>query len=152
EAVTRLGAREVRVLPPPLPDPLVRSRTPEQVREELALPPDGPIVLAAGRLHPDTRLDVLVEAAARWRGRDPRPQVVLVGVGPAYRPLVAQATVARAPVTFAGARALAAEAVADPTVTAAGRTAPGADRAGAAGSQGPSAPFAVDGEQPAGGV
>jgi glycosyltransferase involved in cell wall biosynthesis len=106
EAVTRLGARSVRVLPPPLPDPLVGQRTPEQVREELALPPEGPIVLAAGRLHPDTRLDVLVEAAARWRTRTPRPQVVLVGVGPAYRPLVAQATVARAPVTFAGDRVL----------------------------------------------
>jgi glycosyltransferase involved in cell wall biosynthesis len=106
EAVTRLGACDVRVLPPPLPDPVVGLRTPVQVREELALSPDGPIVLAAGRLHPDTRLDVLVEAAARWRPRDPRPQVVLVGVGPAYRPLVAQATVARAPVTFAGERVL----------------------------------------------
>jgi len=145
EAVTRLGARSVRVLPPPLPDPLVGQRTPEQVREELALPPDGPIVLAAGRLHPDTRLDVLVEAAARWRTRTPRPQVVLVGVGPAYRPLVAQATVARAPVTFAGDRVLleastdvgervagervaGERAAAERTVTAAGRAAAAADR------------------------
>ncbi|MBX6750759.1 MAG: glycosyltransferase, partial [Micromonosporaceae bacterium] len=142
EAVARLGAREVRVIPPPLPDPLVAQRTPEQVREELALSPDGPIVLAVGPLHPDTRFDVLVEAAARWRTRDPRPQVVLVGVGPAYRPLVAQATVARAPVTFAGDRAWPAEAATDVTaaevpadisaaerrVTGSGRTVTVADR------------------------
>lgn len=166
--VTQLGVREVRVLPPPLPNPLVGQRTPEQVREELALSPDGPIVLAAGRLHPDTRLDVLVEAAARWRPRHPRPQVVLVGVGPAYRPLVAQATVARAPVTFAGDRVLveasaerpaadgraAAGPVTDRTagesgdvVTITGRSRRGAD--GAAGrGEGPVTPYAVEGEQP----
>jgi glycosyltransferase involved in cell wall biosynthesis len=104
EAATRLGAREVRFAPPPLPDPPRDLRGPELVREELALPLDHPIVLAAAPLHPDTRLDVLVEAAARWRRRAPQPQVVLAGVGPAYRALVGQATVARAPVTFAGDR------------------------------------------------
>lgn len=140
EAVTRLGAREVRVVAPPLPDPLVARRTPEQVREELALSPDGPIVLAVGRLHPDTRFDVLVEAAARWRPRQPRPQVVLVGVGPAYRPLVAQATVARAPVTFAGDRAWPAPDAAD--IPAGERTVT------ATGAAEPSAPFAVEGAQP----
>ena len=174
EAVSPLGAREVRVVPPPVPDPLVARRTPEQVREELALSPDGPIVLAAGRLHPDTRLDVLVEAAARWRPRHPRPQVVLVGVGPAYRPLVAQATVARAPVIFAGARAWptgAADgtgpegAATERTATASSRTVTVADRpvmtaertvavtertnpGPDAGEGEPAAPFAVTGEQP----
>jgi glycosyltransferase involved in cell wall biosynthesis len=101
---TALGGREVRLVRPPVPDPATVERTPEQVREELALHSDGPIVLAASRLQPETRLDVLVDASARWRRRDPEPQVVLVGVGPAYRTLVAQAMVARAPVTFAGDR------------------------------------------------
>lgn len=105
-AAAGFGAREVRLVVPPLPDPLAAGRTPEQVREELALAPDGPIVLAVARLHPGTRLDVLVSAAQRWRRREREPQVVLVGVGPAYRALVAQATVARAPVTFAGDRAV----------------------------------------------
>ncbi len=101
----RLGARDVRQAPlvlPPLPP---ATRTPAELREELALDPDAPLILARGRLHPDSRHDVLVAAAARWRYRRPVPEVVLAGVGPAYRDLAAQAVVARAPVTFAGERA-----------------------------------------------
>jgi glycosyltransferase involved in cell wall biosynthesis len=101
----RLGARDVRQAPlvlPPLPP---ATRTPVELREELALDPDAPLILARGRLHPDSRHDVLVAAAARWRYRRPVPEVVLAGIGPAYRDLAAQAVVARAPVTFAGERA-----------------------------------------------
>jgi glycosyltransferase involved in cell wall biosynthesis len=108
QAATSLGAGQVRHTPPVRPEPSPAVRTPEQVREELALPA-GPIVLAHGRLLDQTRLDVLVDAAAGWRRTDAAaqapPQVVLVGVGPAYRNLVARAMVARAPVTFAGDRA-----------------------------------------------
>ena len=98
----RLGARDVRPAPLLLADPVPSTRTPAEVREELALDSDGPLILATGRLHPSSRLDVLVAAAARWRYRQPVPQVVIAGVGPAYRELAAQAVVARAPVTFAG--------------------------------------------------
>jgi glycosyltransferase involved in cell wall biosynthesis len=102
-AATRLGAKEVALAPLLLPAAAVPSHTAEQVREELALPAEGPIVLAQARLVEESRLDVLVEACARWR-RPGGPLVVLVGVGPAYRDLVGQATRTRAPVTFAGDR------------------------------------------------
>ncbi len=101
---TRLGARDVRLAPLLLPDPAPSSRTRAEVREELALDSDGPLILASGRLHTSIRFDVLVAAAARWRYRQPVPEVVLAGVGPAYRELAAQAVVVRAPVTFAGER------------------------------------------------
>ena len=103
DAATRLGAREIW-LSPPLLAPPGASRTAEEVREDLALPPDGPIVLAHARLQVESRLDVLIDAATRWRQRSPVPQVVIAGVGPAFRDLAAQAVVARAPVTFVGER------------------------------------------------
>jgi glycosyltransferase involved in cell wall biosynthesis len=102
EAAQRLGARDVRLQEPVAPEPGTVTCSAEQVREELALPAGRPIVLAQARLHEDSRLDVLVGAATGWRRV---AEVVLVGTGPAYRELVAQATIARAPVTFAGDRA-----------------------------------------------
>jgi glycosyltransferase involved in cell wall biosynthesis len=101
----RLGARDVRPAPVLLPDLPAPGRTSAEVREELALDPDAPLVLARGRLEPRSRLDVLVAAAARWRMLAQAPEVVIAGVGPAYRDLAAQAVVARAPVSFAGERA-----------------------------------------------
>jgi glycosyltransferase involved in cell wall biosynthesis len=51
------------------------------VRREVSA--DGrPIVLAAGRLAPQKGLDVLIDAAVRWRDRDPRPVTVIAGDGP----------------------------------------------------------------------
>jgi glycosyltransferase involved in cell wall biosynthesis len=56
------------------------------------LSPDGrPIVLAAGRLAPQKGLDVLIDAAAQWRDRDPRPVTVIAGDGPLAGALRAQA-------------------------------------------------------------
>jgi glycosyltransferase involved in cell wall biosynthesis len=103
-AATRLGARDVRLAPPLLPDPAPVRRTPPEVREELGFDPDAPMLLSRGRLHTRSRHDVLIAAAARWRELRPVPQVVIAGIGPAYRDLVAQAAVARAPVTFVGDR------------------------------------------------
>ncbi len=61
-------------------------------RRELSA--DGrPIVLAAGRLAPQKGLDVLIDAAARWRDRDPRPVTVIAGDGPQAAALRAQAAV-----------------------------------------------------------
>jgi glycosyltransferase involved in cell wall biosynthesis len=60
------------------------------VRRELS--PDGrPIVLAAGRLAAQKGLDVLIDAAAQWRDRDPRPVTVIAGDGPLATGLAAQA-------------------------------------------------------------
>jgi len=50
-----------------------------------------PVILAVGRLAPQKGLDVLIDAAARWRRRDPRPVTVIVGDGPQARSLRAQA-------------------------------------------------------------
>ena len=102
-AASEFGARALFV-PPVLPDPARLTRSPDQVREELALDARAPIVLARARLLEENRLDLLVEASARWRREGVAGHVVLVGAGPAYRDLVARATVARAPVTFAGER------------------------------------------------
>jgi glycosyltransferase involved in cell wall biosynthesis len=59
-------------------------------RRELSA--DGrPIVLAAGRLAPQKGLDVLIDAAARWRDRNPRPVTVIAGAGPMAAALRARA-------------------------------------------------------------
>jgi glycosyltransferase involved in cell wall biosynthesis len=56
------------------------------------LSPEGrPVVLAAGRLAPQKGLDVLIDAAAHWRERDPRPVTVIAGDGPLAATLGAQA-------------------------------------------------------------
>jgi glycosyltransferase involved in cell wall biosynthesis len=86
---------------PPLPPP---GRDPADVRQEFGLAPDQPLILSVGRLHPQKRYDVLVDAAARWALRRPAPVVVIAGSGPAYLPLVARISAAQAPVILAGRR------------------------------------------------
>jgi glycosyltransferase involved in cell wall biosynthesis len=98
----RLGAREVVLAPVIAPELGPPQRPVDEVREDLGV--TGPMVLGVGRLHADTRFDVLVAASARWRYRQPGPQVVLAGTGPAYRDLAKQAVTSRAPVIFAGER------------------------------------------------
>src|SRR5262245_31123780 len=93
---TELGAEDARlmmVVAPPRP-PARRGRV--EVRDELGLAPDAPMILAVGRLHEQKRHDILIEAAARWRDLRPAPEVVIAGTGPRYRQLVGQAAVARA--------------------------------------------------------
>lgn len=99
-----LGARDARLCPvaaPPLPAP---ARTPAAVRAELEVAPQTPLVLSVGRLHPQKGYDTLVEAAARWRTRDPAPVVVIAGTGPSYLRLAAQISASRAPVRLLGHR------------------------------------------------
>ncbi|HEU4425232.1 MAG TPA: glycosyltransferase family 4 protein [Pilimelia sp.] len=101
---TALGARDARlgeVAAPPLPPP---RRTRAAVRAEFGVAADVPLVLSVGRLHPQKRYDVLVDAAARWRQRQPPPSVVIAGSGPSYLPLAARISEARAPVTLLGHR------------------------------------------------
>jgi glycosyltransferase involved in cell wall biosynthesis len=104
DRAVELGGRDVRlgaVAAPTLPPP---SRPVDEVREELGAAPGQPIVLSVGRLHPQKRYEVLVDAAARWRSRDPQPLVVIAGKGPAYLRLAAQISQQRAPVTLLGHR------------------------------------------------
>jgi glycosyltransferase involved in cell wall biosynthesis len=101
---TTLGAREAWLSPvaAPVLAPPVRGRM--EVAEEFGLDPATPIILAVGRLYPKKRHDLLIDAAARWRDLRPMPAVLLAGTGPAYRDLVRQAAMARAPIQFIGHR------------------------------------------------
>ncbi|MFF4894093.1 glycosyltransferase family 4 protein [Micromonospora chersina] len=99
-----LGAADARLAPvaaPALPAPRRRRAA---VRAEFGAGPDRPLILSVGRLHPQKRYDILVDAAARWRARQPAPLVVIAGSGPAYLPLAARISAARAPVTLLGHR------------------------------------------------
>jgi len=101
----RAGRRDrVRLAPvaAPLLPPPRRDRA--AVRAELGIPAGTPMVLSVGRLHPQKAYHVLVEAAARWRRRDPVPAVVIAGNGPTYLDLVRQISTMRAPVTLLGHR------------------------------------------------
>ncbi|MFI7650831.1 glycosyltransferase family 4 protein [Micromonospora sp. NPDC049460] len=99
-----LGATDARLAPvaaPALPAPRRRRAA---VRAEFGVGPGQQLILSVGRLHPQKRYDVLVDAAARWRTRTPAPVVVIAGSGPAYLPLAARISAARAPVTLLGHR------------------------------------------------
>jgi glycosyltransferase involved in cell wall biosynthesis len=103
EAARRAGAREARttfVVAPPLAR-TTRSR--EAVRADLGAQGHA-IVLAVGRLQAQKRLDVLVDAAARWAGSDDAPLVVIAGDGPDLPALRGQIARTGAPVSLLGAR------------------------------------------------
>jgi glycosyltransferase involved in cell wall biosynthesis len=104
ERIGQLGARDVRlsaVAAPSLPPP---SRSPGELREELSIDPDQPVLLSVGRLHPQKGYDTLVAASSRWRARTPRPAVLIAGSGPAYLGLANQISTLRAPVSLLGHR------------------------------------------------
>jgi glycosyltransferase involved in cell wall biosynthesis len=66
---------------------------------------DGrPLVLAVARLAHQKGLDVLIDAAVRWRNRDPRPRTVIAGDGPLAGELRRRASEAGADVAFLGPR------------------------------------------------
>jgi glycosyltransferase involved in cell wall biosynthesis len=66
---------------------------------------DGrPVVLAVARLAPQKGLDVLIDAAARWRDRDPQPRTVIAGDGLLSGDLRTRARQSDADVVFLGAR------------------------------------------------
>ncbi|MGC4855536.1 glycosyltransferase family 4 protein [Micromonospora sp. DT4] len=99
-----LGAADARLAPvaaPTLPAPRRRRAA---VRAEFGVRQEQPLILSVGRLHPQKRYDVLIDAAARWRTRTPPPVVVIAGSGPAYLALAARISAARAPVTLLGHR------------------------------------------------
>jgi len=100
-AVGSADARLAPVAAPPLPPP---RRTRVAVRAEFGVAARQPLLLSVGRLHPQKRYDVLVDAAARWRELRPPAQVVIAGTGPSYLPLAARISAVRAPVTLLGHR------------------------------------------------
>jgi glycosyltransferase involved in cell wall biosynthesis len=63
-----------------------------------------PVVLAVGRLAPQKGLDVLIDAVARLRDREPRPVTVIAGDGPLAASLASQAEDSGAEVRMLGSR------------------------------------------------
>jgi glycosyltransferase involved in cell wall biosynthesis len=96
ERAVALGARNARLGPvaaPPLRPP---RRTRSAVRAEFRLAPAAPLIVSVGRLHPQKRYDVLIDAAGRWRDLDPAPITVVAGSGPSYMLLAQRALEKRA--------------------------------------------------------
>lgn len=77
-----LGAGDARLAPVAAPAARVPERDRHEVRAELGVTDDLPVVLAVGRLAPQKDYDTLLRAAARLREHDPRPLVVVAGDGP----------------------------------------------------------------------
>jgi glycosyltransferase involved in cell wall biosynthesis len=99
-----VGSRRARLGAVAAPSAAAARRSRAAVRAEFGVGPDTPLILSVGRLHPQKRYDLLVDAAARWRTRTPAPVVVVAGSGPAYMWLAQRASAARAPVTLLGHR------------------------------------------------
>lgn len=93
----RLGAVAAPTLAPPK-----RSRA--AVRAEFRLGAGVPLILSVGRLHPQKRYDLLIDAAARWRELSPAPVVVVAGSGPSYMSLAQQSSERHAPFHLLGRR------------------------------------------------
>ncbi|GGK07854.1 glycosyl transferase [Pilimelia anulata] len=93
----RLGPVAAPALPPPAGDPAA-------VRAACGVPAGVPLLLSVGRLHPQKRYDVLVDAAARWADLRPAPRVLIAGSGPAGCELAARIAATGAPVALLGHR------------------------------------------------
>jgi glycosyltransferase involved in cell wall biosynthesis len=98
------GAADARLAPVATSTLPLPRRSRAAVRAEFKVSAERPLILSVGRLHPQKRYDVLVDAAARWRSREPAPVVIIAGSGPSYLPLAARISAARAPVTLLGHR------------------------------------------------
>jgi glycosyltransferase involved in cell wall biosynthesis len=99
-AGARDGGRAVVAAPgfaPPEPDQVAAAR--EDLRGT-----DGPAVFAAGRLAEQKGFAVLIDAAARWQGRDLCPRLAIAGEGPLAGALASQARAVGVPVRFLGRR------------------------------------------------
>jgi glycosyltransferase involved in cell wall biosynthesis len=101
---TALGARDARLGAVAAPHPAPPRRSRAAVRAEFRLRPDIPLVLSVGRLHPQKRYDLLVDASARWRELTPAPVVVVAGSGPSYMSLAQRASERHAPFYLLGRR------------------------------------------------
>lgn len=99
-----LGARDARLAPVAAPPFPVASRPPGEVRAELGVPQDRPLLLAVGRLAPQKGYDLLLDAAAYWARLEPTPLVLIAGDGPLGPELTARAEAEQLPVRLLGHR------------------------------------------------
>jgi glycosyltransferase involved in cell wall biosynthesis len=96
-----LGAKGVgrALVPAPPPPPGASAEAPADLRAGGA-----PIVLAVARLAAQKGLGTLIEAASRWRDRDPAPLVAIAGTGPLLAELTSTARAAGVRARFLGHR------------------------------------------------
>jgi glycosyltransferase involved in cell wall biosynthesis len=99
-----LGARNVRLGAVAAPTAASPKRSRAAVRAEFRLTPETPLVLSVGRLHPQKRYDLLIDAAGRWRDRTPSPVTLVAGSGPSYMLLAQRASEKRARLYLLGHR------------------------------------------------
>jgi glycosyltransferase involved in cell wall biosynthesis len=99
-----LGARDARLAPVAAPPFPAASRLPGEVRAELGVPQDRPLLLAVGRLAPQKGYDLLLDAAAYWARLEPTPLVLIAGDGPLGPGLTARAEAEQLPVRLLGHR------------------------------------------------
>lgn len=77
--IEQIRPEHLRLIPNGIPTPAAGGS--RDVRAELGIPRDAPVVGAVGRLMPQKSFDVLLHAAARLRGELPALQVLIVGDG-----------------------------------------------------------------------
>ncbi|RSM41966.1 glycosyltransferase [Actinoplanes sp. ATCC 53533] len=104
ERAGSLGARNARLGAVAAPAPVAPKRSRAAVRAEFRIAPNVPLIVSVGRLHPQKRYDVLIEATARWRELTPPPMVVVAGSGPSYMQLAQRASEVRAKLYLLGHR------------------------------------------------
>lgn len=99
-----LGARSVsRALVPAPPTPVAGEGARAQVRAELGVG-QRPLIVTVGRLTEQKGLWTLLDAAALWAGREPRPLVAIAGDGPLEAALRARIERDELPVRLLGRR------------------------------------------------
>ncbi|RDG31719.1 glycosyltransferase family 4 protein [Streptomyces corynorhini] len=74
------GARDARLAPVAVPAPHAVTDAENKARAELGAV-DRPLLMAVGSLVPDQGYDLLLDAAAGWRGLDPMPLLTIAGEG-----------------------------------------------------------------------
>jgi glycosyltransferase involved in cell wall biosynthesis len=104
DRMRRLGVRDAGPAVVAAPEVAVPSAGAiRQARADIAA--DGrPVVLAVGRLTSQKGFGTLLDAAARWQGRVPRPQLAIAGDGPLSADLARKSDAAGLAVRFLGHR------------------------------------------------
>jgi glycosyltransferase involved in cell wall biosynthesis len=105
----RLGALGVAraVVPAPPAPPGASAEALAGLRTALGItgdPARTPVILTVARLAPQKGLGTLIEAAGRWKDRDPAPLLVIAGTGPLQAGLARSAEASGARVRFLGRR------------------------------------------------
>lgn len=103
DRVRRLGGRDVRPTPVAALPARDAARDRAETRRELGAA-GRPLVLAAGRLHPQKGFDTLIRASRAWTTREDPPVVVLAGDGPLRDQLAGLVRQLGAPVRLLGHR------------------------------------------------